>query len=256
MLPKIVSAQQSPDSDGRPLAPALIDRRHREALAFEAPYLIDRLVHDRVARDPESAENLFSELKKYFVLCAVSADEHVAMHSRMVDEAWHTFILFTSEYADYGYRYFDKFLHHAPNVEASHMDWLSAAADDDDHHNSSHRQNFRNTSFQDFGDRYKELFGEALPAVWYDEHFLTPASRVINDRAGQLGTRIHSGTVELFDVVRGRILSVNALGGPALNFIAQHQDFYIRELGDTLADDEKLGLSRALIGVGVLRIAF
>ncbi|ODR21906.1 hypothetical protein BHQ23_10725 [Mycobacterium gordonae] len=218
--------------------------------------MIDRLVHDRVVRNPSQAEGLFSELKKYFVLCAISADGRLGMHSRMVDQAWHTFILFTSEYADYGYRYFDRFLHHAPNVGASRMDWQPAADSYGVDHCISDWRTSRNPSFRDFGDRYQQLFGESLPAVWYDELFLTPSSRVINDRAGQLSTRIHAGIVELFDVMHGRILSINALGGSALNFITKHHDFYIRELGDTLTDDEKLGLSRALIEAGVLRIAF
>lgn len=79
--------------------------------------MIDRLVKDRVVPTPALATELFTELKKYLVLCDIAADTTFGMHSAMVDHAWHAFILFTAEYAAYGRRYFGKYLDHAPTAD-------------------------------------------------------------------------------------------------------------------------------------------
>lgn len=41
------------------------------------------------------------------------------IHSEMkeIDDMWHTFILFTHEYADFSKKYFSTFIHHVPNTE-------------------------------------------------------------------------------------------------------------------------------------------
>lgn len=236
------------------------NERLREALAFEAPYVIDCLVENRVVDSHALAKDLFTELKKYFVLCAVSGDVHLTMHSTMVDAAWHTFILFTPEYTDYGFRYFGRFLHHAPNVEGTHAvdaQWRLPSGLDvyDNSHESRYRHRFKNFKFDQFRDQYETLFNEPLSVVWYDELYVTLESRMINDRAERLIARSYDGTVELFDDTFGMILSVNTLAGSALNFIAGHADFYVRELSGDLTAAEKVGLSQQLMKAGVLRIA-
>ena len=75
-----------------------LDGRLEHALAFTAPCVIDRLVADRVTDTPAEAEQLFTEAKRYLVLCAATPEMSFGMHSAMVDAAWHTFILFTAEY--------------------------------------------------------------------------------------------------------------------------------------------------------------
>ncbi|MGE2719574.1 hypothetical protein [Mycolicibacterium celeriflavum] len=62
-----------------------LEGRLEEALAFDAPYVIDRLVRDRVAVTPMVAEQLFTEAKKYLVLCAATPDKSFGMFLAMVD---------------------------------------------------------------------------------------------------------------------------------------------------------------------------
>ncbi len=44
---------------------------------------------------------------------------HCAMHREMheIDDMWHTFLLFTQDYAEFSMNYFGYFLHHSPNTE-------------------------------------------------------------------------------------------------------------------------------------------
>lgn len=218
----------------------VLDERLEAALAFEAPYLIERLVKDRVVDSAVLAEELFRELKKYLVLCAVTTDAAIGMHSAMVDAAWHAFILFTSEYTDYGHRYFGGYLPHAPVTESV---------------GAEQRARFSESKFDDFRGRYEALFDEPLPDVWYDINSITPGRRVINTKLGRL-TPTHDGSmVQLIDDSGAAILSINELAWPGLNFIAQTSDFYVRELPGELTDEEKVGLAGALLGAGVLRVA-
>jgi hypothetical protein len=214
-----------------------LEGRLEQALAFTAPFVIDRLVMDRVADTPAEAEQLFTEAKRYLVLCDATPEMSFGMHSAVVDEAWHAFILFTAEYTEYGQRYFGSCLHHAPVVDQQPGPPGEVA------------------SFSDFQQRYEQLFGQSLPAVWYDDTGVDPPRRVINDRAGTLTVGIDGDTVQLIDVTGASVLSVNALALEALDFIAQNRDFYVRELPGGLTDDEKVSVVQPLVRSGVLRVA-
>ncbi|WP_179475443.1 glycine-rich domain-containing protein [Mycolicibacterium vinylchloridicum] len=215
-----------------------LDGRLEGALAFTAPYVIDRLLADRVAETPAAAEQLFTEAKRYLVLCAATPEVSFGMHSSMVDAAWHTFILFTAEYTDFGHRYFGEYLHHSPAADDRTEGPLLKAA-----------------SFNEFQQRYEELFGQPLPSVWYDDASVVPSRRVINGGTGILTVSVEDATVRLIDDTGASVLSVNALAADALAFIARTRDFFVRELPGGLSDDEKVGVIRALVRSGVLRVA-
>jgi hypothetical protein len=210
----------------------LLDQRFAEALAFPAPYVVDRLVANKVAA-PALAEALFAEVKKYLVLCAATPETPFGMYSTMVDEAWHTFILFTDEYFDYGVRYFGQYLHHTGDHRA-------AATGD-------------TASFDEFCWRYRQLFGDPPPEVWYDDSGISASSRVI---LGTALTPVADGrTVHLKDRAGSTILSVNELACDAVHFITQTPAFYVRELPGGLSSDEQVGLVRPLVRLGVLQLA-
>jgi hypothetical protein len=124
-----------------------------EALAFNAPYVIDRLVKNRVIDNPALAEQLFTEAKKYLVLCAATPDTLFGMPSVMVDEAWHTFVHFTTEYTEYGHRYFGQYVHHAPAGENGSPEGTGGRPQEA-------------ASFNDFRQRYEVLYGHPLPDGW------------------------------------------------------------------------------------------
>jgi len=215
-----------------------LDGRLAEALAFTAPDVIDRLVKDRVADTPADAEQLFMEAKRYLVLCDATPEMSFGMHSAMVDAAWHTFILFTAEYTEFGRHFFGDYLHHSPVVDHDAEAVLRKVG-----------------SFIDFQQRYEELFGQPLPALWYDDTSVVPSRRVINDGAGILVADSDYHTVRLIDGTGAAVLYVDALARDAVDFISQTRDFYVRELPGGLTDDEKVGLVQALVRSGVLRVA-
>jgi hypothetical protein len=61
----------------------------------------------------EDGEALFAEVIKYLILNRKYPDKHWSMSSRLVDEVWHQFVLFTVEYSAFCTRYFGGYLHHA-----------------------------------------------------------------------------------------------------------------------------------------------
>jgi hypothetical protein len=215
---------------------ARLNARQRAAIATEAPFVLDRLVKDRVAEDVAEAEQLFAELKKFLVLCDALPENNFGMISARIDAAWHAFILFTSEYSEFGDRYFGRYLHHAP--VAGHLESSGDA-----------------TAFDEFRDRYEQFFGVPLPEIWYDEVSVGPNRRVINDGVGSLSLTSDGRTVELVDDGGSTLLSVDALAFAALDFILHTPDFYVRELPGDLTDEEKVGLARSLMRVGALRVA-
>jgi len=100
-----------------------------ELLTYSNPHLLARYKKE-FPDNSLSAEQALTELLKYFWLCekhrqdreANPTDEelnfHCAIHAEMheIDDMWHTFLLFTKDYTDFGHKYFGKFLHHVPEV--------------------------------------------------------------------------------------------------------------------------------------------
>ncbi|QEN15852.1 glycine-rich domain-containing protein [Mycolicibacterium sp. ELW1] len=218
-----------------------LDARLRHALSYPAPFVIERLVKDRVAATADEAELLFTEAKKYLVLCEATPEMSFGMPSAMVDQAWHAFILFTTEYTDFGHRFFGHYVHHSPVV------------DYDPTYDPTAQPPSNIGSFNDFQSRYQELFGEPLPAIWYDDTSVTPSRRVLNEAF--LRVDVDDETVALIDDSGETVLQVNSLAREALDFIAGTRDFYVRELPGGLTDDEKTGLIEALVRSRVLRVA-
>ena len=86
-----------------------------DALAHEAPYLIEKLVKNRVVDSAEEGRALFLEVKRYLVLNQIDRTRIWKMYSLRVDEAWHQFILYTAEYLTFCQRYFGRYVHHRPS---------------------------------------------------------------------------------------------------------------------------------------------
>ncbi len=66
------------------------------------------------------AEEVFQETLRWMWLCSHNGAPRLAITQELLilDEMWHTFILFTQPYADYCERYLGKFIHHAPTTQA------------------------------------------------------------------------------------------------------------------------------------------
>ncbi|MGZ4789528.1 MAG: glycine-rich domain-containing protein [Terriglobales bacterium] len=208
-----------------------------EALDYEAPFVIEKLVKERFVDTVEDASALFTEVKRYLVLCHVDRTKTWKMDSLSVDEAWHQFVLFTAEYSAFCTKYFGRYRHHAPSN--SPPTGFAHAPE---------------ATLAEFGDRYREIFGIELPQVWYDAGWVTPRRRVVNYFSGKWVLGSVDGMVDLMDGEGRVLLSVSALAEEALRFIANTGAFYVREVPGDLTEEEKVALVSALVELKVLRV--
>jgi hypothetical protein len=104
--------------------------------------------HDYSADDMIILE---TELKKYFILAALKKGP-LGMYSNDVDNLWHTFILFTQDYAEFCDQCIGYFLHHVPEV--------------DEDHNEKERENTQN-NFRAFIEQYTATFGDEVHPIWF-----------------------------------------------------------------------------------------
>ncbi len=70
------------------------------------------------ALNSEQLDLVFRGLRQYFMACldanVVNSKKTVGMPSKVVDEAWHEFILMSREYAAFCTKAFGRYLHHSP----------------------------------------------------------------------------------------------------------------------------------------------
>ena len=209
-----------------------------EALTYEAPFLIEKLLKEHIVETDDEARILLSEVKRYLILAYLDETTCWDLYSTRIDEVWHQFVLFTKEYADFSARFFGRFIHHCPsNAPGSPVIGISKS------------------SFDGFRKRYVELFGAPLPDVWCDEQSVTTRRRVINHRAGKLTLRNgKEGMVDLLGVNGDVLLSVNEFARNAMEFISKTGTFYVRELPGDLSDEEKVTLIATMVKYKLLRI--
>lgn len=219
-------------------APVPILEGAQQALEFEAPFLIEKLLKERLVDSAAEGEALFTEVKRYMVL--VGADESLGwdMHSLRVDDAWHQFILFTQQYTAYCQRHFGRYVHHSPS-NAPEMEGAMVR---------------ESASFALFCERYEQLFGLPLPAIWDDAGHVAPVRRVVNESAGSLTLREADGTIELVTAHGDVLAAVNEFARDALAFVAQTGAFYVRELPGGLTDGEKTAFISTLVAHRILRV--
>lgn len=217
-------------------------RPHAEeaALDYAAPFLLEKLVKDRIVDGVEAGEALFTEVKRYLVLARVDRHEvSWEMYSRRVDEVWHQFILYTGEYGEFCDRYFGEFVHHRP----SNAPAMPA------------RRSLRPSTFASFGARYQEMYGQALPECWTDANCVSLDRRVINDEAGRLAVSEGWGRVSLIREDGTVVFSVDAIALEAMAFVVNFPAFYVRELPGDLTGEERCAIVETLMAQRLLRIA-
>lgn len=83
-----------------------------EVLAYQNNAVVHRIT-EVLGCDTGRAEQVFSDLKLFLWMAACSHD--AVIPSPVIDEAWHCFVLFTKDYADFCHTFFGEFLHHVPH---------------------------------------------------------------------------------------------------------------------------------------------
>ena len=213
---------------------------YAQALSFQAPYLIEKLVKDHVAQTAERAELLFREVKRYFVITERYADVAWSMYSLEVDAVWHQFVLFTREYIDYCRRHFGGYIQHAPSNAPKAL--LAQPREP--------------STFQMFADRYEQIFGEQLPDVWFDDRNVTLGRRVLFARAR--GLQLRDGDddmVELIDSHGDSVFAVDIIARPAVEFMARTEHFFVRELPGDLSDEQRVAIVSVMVENGIADLA-
>jgi hypothetical protein len=90
-------------------------------LGYKNPEVVSKF-RSQFSVSEEHALELFQDMKRWLWLCACSAAVPRAPAMRvfdpivMMDEMWHTFILFTKDYEKFCLRFFGYYIHHAPSA--------------------------------------------------------------------------------------------------------------------------------------------
>ena len=129
-----------------------------EVLAYRHPGVVRRYAKEQHA-SREEAEEVFQETLKWLYLCGCGLREDFACSMTpeiaKLDEMWHTFLMFTRDYADFCERYFGFFLHHVPN-------------EDEEEAREGGAEAVREQLERQFGLVY-DVLGEATLKRWYEE---------------------------------------------------------------------------------------
>jgi len=89
-------------------------------LAYQNEEVVARFCAD-YGFSPAQGEEIFTETKRWLWLCArhaadgrPGADLSMGDEMAVIDQMWHTFLLFTFDYAEFCERFFGCFIHHQP----------------------------------------------------------------------------------------------------------------------------------------------
>jgi hypothetical protein len=102
-----------------------------QVLGYQKPGVVRRYAKEHGV-SPAEAEELFREMLKWLYLCYRGSIDGVpcAMYPEIaaIDEMWHTFLMFTHDYAQFCRHYFGFFLHHVPNEDEEEMTYADPAS--------------------------------------------------------------------------------------------------------------------------------
>ena len=99
------------------LKPLFLVKRDLEK--YEIPsYIKQRFFYEKAPHLTKAQVDLvFENLKCYLYLSYLKP---TYLSSYIVDEAWHTFILFSRDYRNFCYKVFWKFIHHSPSISGGY----------------------------------------------------------------------------------------------------------------------------------------
>jgi hypothetical protein len=160
------------------------------------------------------------------------------MSSALVDAAWHQFVLYTHDYESFCRERVGYFCHHVPTGSGNATDEPAMSRDE-------------------FVALYEAAFG-GLPSVWDDSECQRPAMRLRRRRASDVFcVELEADRALLFraNAARELVCRVNLRARSALEFIATHPWFLIRELPGLKTSQERIELTRPLVRYGIVRIA-
>ncbi|MDO8508879.1 MAG: hypothetical protein Q7S27_04310 [Nanoarchaeota archaeon] len=122
------------------------------AVNFPIPRIIERYKHKNKLSEEEARRHEM-EMKKYLAIRAIHPTEKFPLSHGPVDELWHTFLIFTNEYAEFCRVVANGFIHHNPGPPNPTEEQIDKAQQD----------------YNTFTKIYAEKFGENPPSnIWPD----------------------------------------------------------------------------------------
>lgn len=119
----------------------------------------------------EDAEELFEDMKNWLWLCAY-AEENIGkvflgfgQSTKLIDEMWHTFILFTREYHEFCLKHFGRYIHHGPTPKRIYDQTLARY--------ERYPEMIMNENREAFTRQYQlvyEILGAETLVKWYDTY--------------------------------------------------------------------------------------
>jgi hypothetical protein len=112
-----------------------------DVLAYSHPYVIERFVEQHSVTTEEATE-IFREMLKMLWLMASSEKQLTVMVFKemfVLDEMWHTFMLFTLDYTRFCDQFLGGYLHHFPTTSADKEKEKAAASKDPEGHRRESR---------------------------------------------------------------------------------------------------------------------
>lgn len=95
--------------------------------AFDFGKVLAKHIED-YSVSPDTANEILVELKRWLTLCVLHPENAYATGGK-VDEMWHTFILFTKDYARFCHDIAGAFIHHAPETGSDDIDEQKRSAE-------------------------------------------------------------------------------------------------------------------------------
>jgi len=117
------------------------------------------------------ADDLFVQTNKWLWLTATTATMPdapplaISQSTKLLDEMWHTFVLFTHDYVTYCDRYFGQYLHHTPTPRAEYDAQIESYERDP----AAHMARLEATFTRQY-ELVHDLLGEDTLVKWYGEY--------------------------------------------------------------------------------------
>ena len=102
----------SPDAERQVRIASYIGKVDVSAMAYANEKVVTRIMASE-GLSRQEAEVVFADILQFLCLSGARAGAQLTP-PRLVDAAWHHFILFTRDYADFCETYFGRFIHHQP----------------------------------------------------------------------------------------------------------------------------------------------
>lgn len=121
------------------------------------------------------ADELFQETMKWLWLSAKMVEAQargenalglaITPSTKLIDEMWHTFILFTRDYCEFCERFFKDYLHHCPTPQDEYERQISEYEASPDEFMAK-----QETRFEQQFEMVFDLLGEDTVVKWYDDY--------------------------------------------------------------------------------------